>query len=574
MYAGITVFCLTLTWGICVIFGSKSFTTENSPSQDSEAPTSRPMLIRKKLSFLTKSGVTTDKETSITAGIMLLSLIPFIILQLSAIISTSSGDRKMILIALVVSVSGLLAYFAYQIFFPWIQERSLEYTKYENLRTGFLQHMERHATGKLVTNKGTPNISVIKSFFAKIDKDGDQSVSFSELEALILEMKSAKVQLDKEYAVAEVLKSFDVNQDGTITKDEFIAGCKKWIHEHETKKSGEHGSSHSRKYLHQVVVQDWFEKRRHELAKSEHLMSRILKHVQNHALETQGLLTDEGRPNIDGIKSLFENIDKNNNKYISESELKELIQNIKFGKAQPDPAMVVESVMKDFDKDGDHMISEQEFVKGITKWLHNDTRLANSKDVKMLTNKFDQIPWKEVDSLVHKGKGDGSIIHKLLSWDCVKSVLQIILGIAIVSFLADPLIYSILDLSVALGLPTFYISFVIIPFALKFKLAMSAIFPASQKSLTTSSLTFSEIYGGVVMNNITGLSILLAIVYIKGLTWDYSIEVLVVLVVCAIIGLIAFFCSSYPLWTCILAFFLYPFSLVLVHFLPHIFGLD
>ena len=83
-----------------------------------------------------------------------------------------------------------------------------------------------------------------------------------------------------------------------------------------------------------------------------------------------------------------------------------------------------------------------------------------------------------------------------------------------------------------------------------------------------------QIYGGVVMNNITGLSILLAIVYIKGLTWDYSIEVLVVLVVCAIIGLIAFFRSSYPLWTCILAFFLYPFSLVLVHFLPHIFGLD
>ncbi|GFY91830.1 hypothetical protein Acr_08g0002260 [Actinidia rufa] len=367
MYSGITVFCLTLTWGICVIFGSKSFTAENSPSQDSEAPTSRPMLIRKKLSFLTS------------------------------------------------------------------------------------RNMERHATGKLVTNEGTPNISVIKSFFAKIDKDGDQSVSVSELEALILEIKSAKVQLDKEYAVAEVLNSFD------------------------------------------VVVQDWFEKRRHELAKSEHLMSRILKHVQNHALETQGLLTDEGRPNVDGIKSIFENIDKNNNKYISESELKELIQNIKFGKAQPDPAMVVESVMKDFDKDGDHMISEQEFAKGITKWLHNDTRLANSKDAKMLTDKFDQITWKEVDSLVHKGKGDRSIIHKLLSWDCVKSVLQIVLGVAIVSFLADPLIYSILDLSVALGLPTFYISFVIIPFALKFKLAMSAIFPASQKSLTTSSLTFSEV---------------------------------------------------------------------------------
>lgn len=86
------------------------------------------------------------------------------------------------------------------------------------------------------------------------------------------------------------------------------------------------------------------------------------------------------------------------------------------------------------------------------------------------------------------------IIRKLLSRDCIKSVLQIILGAAIVSFLAEPLIYSILDLSTALGLPTFYISFVIIPFALKFKMAVSAIFPASQKSEKTASLTFSEVF--------------------------------------------------------------------------------
>lgn len=104
-----------------------------------------------------------------------------------------------------------------------------------------------------------------------------------------------------------------------------------------------------------------------------------------------------------------------------------------------------------------------------------------------------QIAWKEVDSLVYELEENRGIIHKLLSRDCIKSVLQIILGVAIVSFLAEPLVYSILDLSIALGLPTFYISFVIIPFALKFKLAVSAIFPASQKSLRTASLTFSEV---------------------------------------------------------------------------------
>ncbi|KAI8525635.1 hypothetical protein RHMOL_Rhmol13G0245900 [Rhododendron molle] len=522
VYAGSTVFCLTLQWGICVIFGRNSFKPESSTSQDSEHSTSRTSL-KEKLSLLNDSGVTTDNKTGYTAGIMLLSLIPFIIVQLSGIINTSSGSRIVVLIALIVSVSGLLAYFLYQILDPWIQERSLEYTKYENLLAGFLNHVQRHTQGRLVTNEGTPNVPVIRSLFAKVDRDGDQTVSISEVEALIADINSGKVGVEKEYAIAE-------------------------------------------------VVQPWIEERRHELVKIERLMSRILKHVQHQAFEADGLVTDDGSPNVDRIKSIFEEFDSNHNKLISQSELKEVIQNIRFGKFQLDHDLVAENVMKDFDEDGDQMISEQEFINGITKWIHKATCIANSKDSKNFIDEFDKIAWKEVDSLVYEKEENRGIIHQLLSRDCIKSVLQIILGAAIVSFLAEPLIYSILDLSTALGLPTFYISFVIIPFALKFKMAVSAIFPASQKSLKTASLTFSEIYGGVVMNNITGLSILLAIVYIKDLTWDYSVEVLVILVVCAIIGLLAFFRSSYPLWTCILAFFLYPFSLLLVHFLHNIVG--
>lgn len=65
--------------------------------------------------ILADSGVTTDNKTGYTAGIMLLSLIPFIIVQLSGIINTSSGNRIVVLIALIVSVSGLLAYFMYQV---------------------------------------------------------------------------------------------------------------------------------------------------------------------------------------------------------------------------------------------------------------------------------------------------------------------------------------------------------------------------------------------------------------------------------------------------------------------------
>lgn len=55
-----------------------------------------------------------------------------------------------------------------------------------------------------------------------------------------------------------------------------------------------------------------------------------------------------------------------------------------------------------------------------------------------------------------------------------------------------------------------------------------------------------------------GMTTLLAIVYAKDLTWDYSAQVLIVLVACGIIGVLALFSTRYPLWTSLLAFSLYP----------------
>lgn len=69
------------------------------------------------------------------------------------------------------------------------------------------------------------------------------------------------------------------------------------------------------------------------------------------------------------------------------------------------------------------------------------------------------------------------------------------------------------------------------------------------------------------MSNITGLCVLLCLIYARDLTWNFSAEVLVVLIVCATIGLVASFRSTFPLWTAILAYLLYPLSLLSVYVL-------
>lgn len=81
-----------------------------------------------------------------------------------------------------------------------------------------------------------------------------------------------------------------------------------------------------------------------------------------------------------------------------------------------------------------------------------------------------------------------------------------------------------------------------------------------------------QLYGAVTMNNVLCLSVFLALVYARGLTWDFSSEVLVIVIVCIVMGLFASFRTSFPLWTAIMAILLYPFSLALVYVLDYVFG--
>ncbi|PWA34443.1 sodium/calcium exchanger membrane region, Calcium binding protein 2 [Artemisia annua] len=75
-----------------------------------------------------------------------------------------------------------------------------------------------------------------------------------------------------------------------------------------------------------------------------------------------------------------------------------------------------------------------------------------------------------------------------------------------------------------------------------------------------------EIYHKVFMNNILGFFVLTSVIYFRGLTWHFSAEILVVIIVCIIMGLLASYKSKLPNWTLLIAFPLYPLSLVVVYF--------
>ncbi|XP_040989759.1 sodium/calcium exchanger NCL-like [Juglans microcarpa x Juglans regia] len=427
LLAGSTVMLLTIIWGTCVIVGKCDLV--DSVAQDAKDT---------KGFSLTESGVSTDIWTSYAATIMVLSVIPFLIVQIPQILDSTSGRHLAVLIALIVSLLLLVSYCLYQVVQPWIQKRKIAYVKHKHVILGLLRHLRQRALGRLLRDDGEPDRDVIEKLFTAIDVNGDGHVCPEELSALVVGIRFEEIDLDQDDAVIKVLQDFDTSRDSVIDKNEFFNGISRWI---------------------------------------------------KRAKRTQVV--------------------------------------------KPDPGPHTMKFLNDF---------------------HEETKREHD-----LLDVGDQS-----DEVVEEDGGS--------RWTSIKAVLLLLLGTIIAAAFADPLVDAVDNFSDATSIPAFFISFIALPLATNSSEAVSAIIFASRDKRKTASLTFSELYGAATMNNVLCLSVFLALVYIRGLTWDFSSEVLVIVIVCVVVGGFASFRTHFPLWTALVAFLLYPFSLALIYVLDYILG--
>ncbi|CAF2044970.1 unnamed protein product [Brassica napus] len=285
------------------------------------------------------------------------------------------------------------------------------------------------------------------------------------------------------------------------------------------------------------------------------LMSEVHKHLQNFSPQS---FIKNGQLSKESLHRLFEKIDVNKDGKIQVSELKDLtVEFGMLGRMKCDIHELATTLLADFDSDSDGEIDEIEFEKGISRWLKQYKFSFDSTEC--------QRDNRAEDRVLKMEQPKESLVAKLLSQRTMRATIEVIVGILIVLFLATPFMANIELLSKSAGVPSFYVVFVVIPLARNLRNALSAHFCRKKDKARVTSDTFSEIYKDVTMNNLLGISIILAIVYTRGLTWDYSTEVLIIVIVGLIIGVPAYVRSTYPFWICVLAFALYFFSLVLVY---------
>ncbi|WOH11903.1 hypothetical protein DCAR_0831399 [Daucus carota subsp. sativus] len=210
--AGGAVTNLTLTWGIAVALASYNF---------SDAPATIDTTVQlKKPSRLMGSGVITDVDTSYTARIVLISVIPLLILQLTNVVRSSSGSHLIVLVSLIITVLLLISYNLYQIFQPWIQKRRFEY---------LTQKFVKDKLQVLLTSNGKPNARLIRQIFHGIDKNKDGFISPTELRVLIIGIKLEDDGFIRGDYADKVKEAFDITGDSNINEEEFVAGLSKYL---------------------------------------------------------------------------------------------------------------------------------------------------------------------------------------------------------------------------------------------------------------------------------------------------------------------------------------------------------
>ncbi|GLU13771.1 hypothetical protein SLE2022_303830 [Rubroshorea leprosula] len=425
MLAGSAIMQLTLIGPSVVAFGSYDLSqTSTSSNSDTEVTSVSSNSQNKKPFSLTGYGVKTDIHTNYTARIMLLSMVPFLILQLAQILNSPTAIRMVVLVSLIISVAFVVSYNTYQVFQPWIQKRRLQYVMRKYIQKNLLQ--------ALLTSDRRPDETEIRKLFYKIDKNNDSHISANELRALILGIQIEEVGLDKDDFATKVMEEFDISGDSSIGETQFIKGLSEWLIKANNDANGEDN-------------------------------------------EQQKLFSTKVKGNGEEKQSLL-----------------------------------------------------------------------SAKKEKKATDKA----W----------------------WSYTKAAFLILLGTGITFLLGNPIMSTLQEFSSAANIPSFLVSYVLLPFAMGFRQAFSAVSSAREKTEHAVSLTFSEIYAGVFMNNAMGLAIFLLLVYIRDLSWNVSTEVLAILIICTAMGLFASFSNKIPFWACIFVYLLYPISLLLMYFLTEVLG--
>ena len=120
-----------------------------------------------------------------------------------------------------------------------------------------------------------------------------------------------------------------------------------------------------------------------------------------------------------------------------------------------------------------------------------------------------------------------------------KAFILLAVGTLLVVLFADPMVDVMHEVANRTGIPAFYVSFVLAPLASNASEVIASLFYAAKKTRKSISVSLVALEGAASMNNTFCLSIFMALIYFRGLAWQFSAETISILLVQYIVGYFA-----------------------------------
>ena len=136
-------------------------------------------------------------------------------------------------------------------------------------------------------------------------------------------------------------------------------------------------------------------------------------------------------------------------------------------------------------------------------------------------------------------------------------------ALSLILIFSDPMVEVMSNVGERVGIPSFYVAFVLAPLASNASELIASLSYAAKKTRKTITVSLSALEGAACMNNTFCLAIFMALVYFKGLAWKFSAETISILLVEACVALVAMR-PTMNLYHAIFVLALFPGSIALV----------
>ncbi len=276
----------------------------------------------------------------------------------------------------------------------------------------------------------------------------------------------------------------------------------------------------------------------------------------------------------------FHGYDQDKNGHLSKQEFSQFLSDF-HESVTPEH---VDHVFSHFDSDGSGTIDYDEFICAcyiiITEGKGSSHRVDEAVVDATTRSKRSSVAI-QADNIFSEEGGDGEeeeeVPEDLVSLTpeqqqrAIKkrAFLMLFMGTSLVLLFSDPMVEVLSEVADRIGIPAFYVSFILAPLASNASEVIASQYYAAKKTRKTITVALTALEGAASMNNTFCLSIFMALIYFRGLAWQYSAETISIILVQFVMGTLALR-EKMSMLTAAFVLALFPLSVLFVALLEYL----